>query len=339
MYENVKICHDRLLPRDEILALPHETVSFGAGAARAVFVFRKMWINGSKLRVRFLGGNPAQQAHTKEQALWWTQFANLTFDFNNAPDAEIRIAFDSSDGAWSYIGTDCQGIARNQPTMNLGFLDGGTAAHEFGHAIGLAHEHQNPKGGIEWNEEVVLRDLAGPPNNWTPEMIRHNVLEKYALDQIRGTDFDPESIMLYFFPGSWVKSGVGTKANDVLSALDKAFIASAQAYPRAAVQAVELGINAAPTSASIGKPGEEDVFKFTVKKGGRHTIETGGQTDVVMKLFGPNSQTRLIAEDDDGGVGLNSRIAASLIPGQYFAQVRHFNKAGGTGSYSIRVNR
>jgi len=36
--------------------------------------------------------------------------------------------------------------------MNLGFLDGGTAAHEFGHAIGLAHEHQNPAGGIQWNE-------------------------------------------------------------------------------------------------------------------------------------------------------------------------------------------
>ena len=53
---------------------------------------------------------------------------------------------------------------------------------------------------------------------------------------------------------------------------------------------------------------------------GRHVIETSGQTDVVMKLFGPNSQTSLAAEDDDGGVGLNSRIAARLIPGQYFVQ-------------------
>ncbi|MGZ8365971.1 MAG: M12 family metallopeptidase [Nitrospira sp.] len=311
----------------------------GRGPARAVFLFKKMWINGSNLRVRFMGGNPAQQALAKEQALWWTQYANLTFDFNNAPDAEIRITFDSSDGAWSYIGTDCQGIPRNQPTMNLGFLDGGTAAHEFGHAIGLAHEHQNPRGGIEWNEEVVIRDLSGPPNNWTEAEIRHNVLEKYAVDQIRGTNFDPDSIMLYFFPGSWVKSGIGTKANDVLSELEKTFIASKDAYPRASVQEVELGINAAPTSASIGKPGEEDLFKFTVKTSGRHVIETGGQTDVMMKLFGPNSQTRLIAEDDDAGVGLNARISVSLIPGQYFAQVRHYNKAGGTGSYSIRVKR
>lgn len=339
MYENIKICHDRLLPREQALMLPQQTISMGTEKTRAVFVFRKMWVNGSKLRVRFMGGNPAQQTLVKEQAKWWTQHANLTFDFNNAPDAEIRITFDSADGAWSYIGTDCQGIPRNQPTMNLGFLDGGTAAHEFGHAIGLAHEHQNPKNGIEWNEEVVIRDLSGPPNNWTVEEIRHNVLDKYKVDQIRGTDFDPDSIMLYFFPGTWVKSGIGTKANDVLSELEKTFIASKDAYPRIPVQAVELGINAAPTQVSIGKPGEEDLFTFTVKTRGRHVIETGGQTDVVMKLFGPNSQTKLIAEDNDAGVGLNSRIVANLIAGQYFVQIRHFNKARGTGSYSIKVIR
>lgn len=339
MYENVKLCHDRLLPRDEALMQPQETIRIGEGPVRAIIVPRKMWVNGSRLRVRFIGGNPAQQALAIEQAEWWTQFANLTFDFNNAPDAEIRIAFDSSDGAWSYIGTDSQGIPRDHPTMNLGFLDGGTAAHEFGHAIGLAHEHQNPRGGIEWNEEVVLRDLAGPPNNWSPDQIRHNVLDKYAIDQIRGTVFDPDSIMLYFFPGSWVKSGVGTKANDVLSEMEKAFIASEMAYPRTSIQPAELGINAAATSASIGKPGEEDLFTFTVAKRGRHRIETGGETDVVMKLFGPNSQTSLIAEDDDAGPGLNARIATALNPGQYFAQIRHFNKAGGTGSYSIKVNR
>jgi Astacin (Peptidase family M12A)/Bacterial pre-peptidase C-terminal domain len=337
MPENLRVCQDRLLPRD--LVRPQQTIQIGGGTSRAIIVLGKLWINGSKLHVRFMGGTPAQQAKAKEQALWWTQHANLAFEFDNALNAEIRIAFNSNDGAWSYIGTDARSIPNNQPTMNLGFLDGGTAAHEFGHAIGLAHEHQNPAGGIEWNEEVVLRDLSGPPNSWPPAQIRHNVLNKYSVDQIRGTDFDRDSIMLYFFPDTWVKSGEGTKENDVLSNLDKQFIASAQAYPRVVVEAVELGINAAPTPAKIGVPGEEDLFKFIVTSGGRHTIETDGQTDVVMKLFGPNSQTSLIAEDDDGGAGLNSRIVADIIPGQYFVSIRHFNKAGGTGSYSIKVSR
>jgi hypothetical protein len=265
----------------------------------------------------------------------------LTFEFDNAPNAEIRISFDSSDGAWSYLGTDATTIPMNQATMNLGFLDGGTAAHEFGHAIGLAHEHQNPAGGLQWNEDAVIRDLSGPPNNWDPGTIRNNVLNKYSADQVRGTEFDHDSIMLYFFPDTWVKNGKGTKANDVLSTLDKEFVASAQIYPKTATtpQGVELKIDAAPTATQIGVPGEEDLFKFTVTSSGRYVIETGGQTDVAMKLFGPNSQTRLINEDDDGGIGFNARIASSLIPGEYFVQIRHFNKARGTGSYTIKVSQ
>ena len=57
------------------------------------------------------------------------------------------------------------------------------------------------------------------------------MLEKYTNDQIRGTNFDPDSIMLYFFPGSWVQGGNGTKENETLSELDKEFIASREAYP------------------------------------------------------------------------------------------------------------
>lgn len=331
-----KVCIDRVPPLD---LYRQQHMIRRQGVLRAVFEFRKMWINGSTLRVRFLGGTADQQAIAKEQVLWWIQHANLKFVFNNAPDAEIRIAFNQDDGAWSFVGTDCRKVTQNEPTMNLGFLDGGTAGHEFGHAIGLGHEHQNPSGGIVWNDEVVIRDLSGPPNSWTEDQIRHNVLQKYRVDQIKGTQFDPDSIMLYFFPDSWVKTGKGTKANEVLSAVDRTFIASKDAYPRMTVQATEVQVNAKkPTKSEIGKPGEEDLFQFSVKKASRYIMRTGGKTDLVMKLFGPNSQTTLIAEDDDSGVGLNARIVADLIPGQYFLQVRHYNLSRGTGFYTVRVS-
>ena len=340
MAKRPKVCIDRVLPAH---AMRMQQTRRSGGRVRAIIPIGKLWMNGSTLRVRFLGGNAAQQAKAKEQALWWTTFANIKFDFNNAADAEIRIAFDPNDGAWSYIGTDNRGIPANQPTMNLGFLDGGTAGHEFGHALGLAHEHQNPAGGIQWNEAVVLRDLAGPPNNWDQATIRHNVLAKYTADQIKGTTFDPDSIMLYFFPASWTRNGVATKANHVLSATDKAFIASAEAYPKTAPtvdDAVPLTVNARRrTSAAIGKAGEEDLFRFTVTSGARHIIDTRGPTDVVMKLFGPNSQTNVIAEDDDSGLDTNARIVADLIPGNYYAQVRHYNRASGMGNYTIKVRR
>lgn len=340
MSNNLKICSDRILP-EELFRRQATNRNRSTGALRAIIVLRKMWVNGSTLRVRFMGGTNAQKALVKMQAGWWTEHANLTFDFNDALDAEIRISFDKNDGAWSYVGTDCSSIPQNAATMNLGFLDGGTAAHEFGHAIGLGHEHQNPDGGIEWNEAVVIRDLGGAPNFWTPAQARHNVLEKYSANQIRGTKFDPDSIMLYFFPDNWTMNGKGTKANEVISAVDKAFIASEKAYPRSTevIEPVKLTINSkTATAASIGSPGEEDLFTFIVTAGGRHTIATTGPTDVVMKLFGPDSQTSLIAEDDDSGSGQNARIIADLIPGQYYVQIRHFSKTS-TGKYKISVRK
>jgi hypothetical protein len=336
-----RVCFDRVLPQQvmKFQNVFHAT----SGKLQAISPIGKLWINGSTLRVRFLGGTAAQQAVAREQAGWWTQHANLKFDFNNALDAEIRISFDPNDGAWSYVGTDAKGIPAGQATMNLGFLDGGTAGHEFGHAIGLAHEHQNPDGGIQWNEAVVIQALGGPPNFWPPEQARHNVIKKYTANQIRGTKFDAASIMLYFFPAEWTLNGIATTQNEVLSTTDKAFIKSAQMYPKSSpgvAAAVELKVNAkSATKASIGKPMEEDLFKFKVAAGGRYTIETNGSTDVVMKLFGPESPTALIAEDDDSGVGTNARINADLIAGEYFVQIRHWNREKGTGTYTIKVKQ
>jgi hypothetical protein len=314
-----------------------------AGRMRAVSPIGKTWKNGETLHVRFIGGTTAQRETVKNEAAWWTQVANLTFEFNNASAAEIRIRFDDSDGAWSYVGTDCQGIPLNAATMNLGFLDQGTTAHEFGHAIGLAHEHQNPAGGIQWNEAVVIREMAKSPNYWDEETTRHNILFKYSADQVNGTDFDPDSIMLYFFPPDWTLNGIGTKANEVLSDLDQLFISGAKMYPKTAptiAEATELEVNAKRgTAALIGEFGEEDLFTFVVTRAGRHVVETRGPTDVVMKLFGPNKSTSLIAEDDDNGVDYNARIAVNLIEGRYYVQVRHYNPSGGKGKYSVRVRR
>ena len=92
---------------------------------------------------------------------------NLKFEFvDNFREAQIRVGFNPSGGAWSYVGTDNYDIPINERTMNLGWFDVGTVIHEFLHSIGLAHEHQSPYGNlIDWNFDS-LYDWAQTTQGW-----------------------------------------------------------------------------------------------------------------------------------------------------------------------------
>ncbi len=328
-----KVCFDRILPAELRRPLPGRVFSIGGGRFRAAFEVAKLWPNGSVIRMGFVNGTAAQQNMVKQFSVQWTQFANLTFQFGAIAGAQVRIAF-NDDGAWSYIGTDALGIPANEPTLNLGWQDEGVILHEFGHMIGMIHEHQNPIGNpIEWNKPVVNAALSGPPNNWTQDVIDHNLYAKYELSQINGSEFDSKSVMLYSFPASWTLNGFQSEPNDVLSDVDKAF--AARVYSRAVVPSlVDLPV-AEAVEASIGQPAEEDLYKMTARAEGRYTIETDGPSDLVMTLY--DSSGNQIAQDDDSGAGRNPRIVAQLMPGDYKVQVRHYNTANGTGTYTIRA--
>ena len=79
--------------------------------------------------------------------------------------------------------------------------------HEFGHALGLIHEHQNPENAIVWNRDAVIRDLSGPPNNWSLPVIESNMFEQYAKAEVLGTPVDKDSIMMYPIPKNWTSNG------------------------------------------------------------------------------------------------------------------------------------
>jgi hypothetical protein len=77
------VCFDRVLPRD--LFSPQALAPPRGGRVRAIAPIGKTWMNGSVLHERFLGGTPAQRALVREQAVWWTEVANLQFVFDDSP--------------------------------------------------------------------------------------------------------------------------------------------------------------------------------------------------------------------------------------------------------------
>ena len=187
---------------------------------------RKQWPQNFTIQVGFMSGTASQQQFVKRIVLDTFDFMNLKWEFIRDPrDADIRITFDPRDGAWSYLGIDCLSISKDRPTMNLGWLDnieldrrhsqtsdhneGGVVKHEFGHALSLIHQHQNPSDTNPlpdlWDWNVVIDYLSGGPNNWTRQQIKHNMYAHYSQDSKYAGPYDSLSIMHYSFPPDWFK--------------------------------------------------------------------------------------------------------------------------------------
>jgi hypothetical protein len=192
-------------------------------------------------------------------------FVNTTFQFNLNPaqgsQGHIRICFDPAGGCYSRLGTDAlQNWGGLNETMNFGWMDaplntsftyngvsyttpssfdqggypgeGTTIVHEFGHAMGMIHEHQTPfNNPLEWNKTYVYSIFTGPPNNWTREEVDYNIINTYSTTGMNGSSFDGRSIMKYFIPSQLLLNPTPEivqeieRVNFYLSACDKYWLA------------------------------------------------------------------------------------------------------------------
>lgn len=174
--------------------------------------------------------NAEQEALLSQVIHFIEQKANIKFGrVTKWEDATIRIEFDPRSGNWSYVGTDAIFAERSKPTMNLGDKEYGIYGHEFYHALGFFHEHQNPEQGIEWNKDWNYKYYAKAPNYWNKAMVDHNIHRRLAENTYMGTEYDPKSWMHYPIKKESNKQGYEVGWN--LQPSEKDIIGLQMAYP------------------------------------------------------------------------------------------------------------
>lgn len=233
----IKMCAAQNFPANNINAfLPVRTALKKEGAV-AVFSVPSKWPNGSNLKVGFMDDDYGLKSKVMSKASQWSNYANITFSESSVADADIRVSFRGS-GYWSVIGTAAKRVPKNEQTLNLQFWSGvpdtevqRVTLHEFGHALGLLHEHESPLAQIPWDKDAVYKYYTGPPNCWSRSEVDSQVLEREKPGpDIAMTAFDKNSIMCYPVSDDLTVGHFEIGWNTQLSDTDKAFIA--KIYPK-----------------------------------------------------------------------------------------------------------
>lgn len=190
------------------LAMPQEDQQHLAGQVLGAVMFQKKWPNTqTEIRVRFIDAPSATvAAKIQEKSKLWEPVIRRTIRFVDSGDAEIRISLRNS-GSWSYIGTDSLSFSQDTPTLNFGWFDDQTddiefrrtTVHEFGHALGLIHEHQHPLAHIPYNMAAVY-GYYKETQHWTKQEVGEQVLTPMSATVLQYSKYDSQSIMEYPIP-------------------------------------------------------------------------------------------------------------------------------------------
>jgi hypothetical protein len=249
-----------------------------ATVLRGVFNDMNLWNAGSTLAACFYDGEPRLKQFFVKTVQRWLSGTSLHVNFGapgkfnqcqSSTPFDIRISF-AQKGSWSYIGVDsvhpdiiAKGPSLNVETngisfdrLNLTWLEE-TVLHEFGHALGLLHEHQSPAAHCD-EEFDWPKVFAYAKSNWQwdQDEVKSNFAQYVSAPRLRTTPYDKNSVMHYALPAWMYKRGGNSRCYvsepRSMSKFDRLAILSA--YPVAvAEQDKELQRRANVVATTIAK--------------------------------------------------------------------------------------
>lgn len=189
------------------------TDSNGRRKKRGVGEHTKFWSPGKTLKILVYKYNEHSFEAVKKGATKWLPHINLKFDFLELDEediynseaflGDIRVDFQPrfNDGGSSRFGTDALTGSPHDASMSLGTNFSSphyqrTVIHEFGHALGLHHEHQHPDAKIPWDREKTYSYYARA-FGFSRQEVDDNV---FPFERVPGktyTPYDRQSVMHY----------------------------------------------------------------------------------------------------------------------------------------------
>ncbi|RSL57444.1 hypothetical protein CEP53_006463 [Fusarium sp. AF-6] len=205
--------------------------------ANAAGLNHRLWpADKHSLYVCFLNGHLSDKDKVKSliEEHYNTLRMRIRFVFLEDDDpraSDIRVSFTSQGVSSSCIGTDAEDHPHESTmTLNMHHNDQRSAEdrrkhrqsdvlHEFGHALGMEHEHAHPDCPIKWNYRIVQGRRG-----WDAQKVTQNYRKLDNASTTICNAYDPKSIMHYPVERGDAQGGTVIPMNTVLSDGDKEFL-------------------------------------------------------------------------------------------------------------------
>ena len=201
-------------------------------------ILSHLWPLGKKIKIAFLDGEQKDIDYVKAVSKEWLKHANIDFEYvDKESKSDARVTFTND---LTYLGKGSLDRSQDEATLGVGSLlslnleneKRRLILHEYGHLLGLIHEHQTPNALLQIDWEKAYEYFAMLPDQWSRADVDLNLRSPHKLPSSLYVNkpFDPSSVMSYKLPAEILGTPVSFPSTGFLSEGDIEFIK--KLYPK-----------------------------------------------------------------------------------------------------------